>query len=174
MSDFKSARVLVMGVAGCGKSTLAAALTRALGSTLIEGDDYHPERNQQKMRQGMALDDADRAPWLAELGRLLARAEEGAVLTCSALKKSYRDQLRASVPSLAIVFIDITPMQARVRVAARADHLFPPSLVDSQFEVLESPVGEAGVLRVDALQTLAGQRDGGLHRVGPSLKETIK
>lgn len=171
MSDAKYARVLVMGVAGCGKSTLGAALTRTLGSTLIEGDDYHPERNQQKMRQGMALDDADRAPWLAELGRLLARAEEGAVLSCSALKKSYRDQLRASVPSLAIVFMDITPTQARARVAARANHLFPPSLVDSQFEVLESPVGEAGVLRVDAQQPLAEQLDGVLHWLCHSPKE---
>jgi len=150
-------RLMVMGVAGCGKSTLAVELARALGCVLIEGDDHHPARNQEKMRQGIALDDADRAPWLGHLGALLANADEGAVLTCSALKRRYRDQLRAAVPSLAIVFIDITLAQARARVSARAGHLFPASLVDSQFDVLESPLGEAGVLRVEAAQPVAAQ-----------------
>lgn len=152
-------QLLVMGVAGCGKSTLAAELTRALGCALIEGDDHHPARNQEKMRAGIALDDADRAPWLAHLGTLLADTGEGAVLTCSALKRRYRDQLRAAVPALAIVFIDISRAQAHARVAARAGHLFPPGLVNSQFEALESPLGEAGVLRVEAMQPLNAQLD---------------
>lgn len=168
MSGATPYQLLVMGVAGCGKSTLAAELARALGCVLIEGDDYHPAPNQEKMRAGIALDDADRAPWLAHLGTLLADASAGAVLTCSALKRRYRDQLRAAAPALAIVFIDITPAQAHARVAARADHLFPPGLVDSQFEALESPLGEAGVLRVEAMQPLTEQFDAILRWLDPS------
>ena len=159
MTRSRPHQLLVMGVAGCGKSTLAAELAHALGCVLIEGDDYHPAQNQEKMRAGIALDDADRAPWLAHLGALLAHASEGAVLTCSALKRRYRDQLRAAAPALAIVYIDITPLQAYARATARTDHFFPASLVDSQFDALESPLGEAGVLRVEAAQPLTEQLD---------------
>ena len=165
-------KLLVMGVSGCGKSTLATQLAHALGATLIEGDDHHPPANQDKMRQGIALDDADRAPWLSHLGTLLAGSGKGAVLTCSALKRRYRDQLRAAAPSLAIVFIDITPAQARARVAARADHLFPASLVQSQFEALEPPLGEPGVLRVDAAQPVTVQLDTILHWLGHDAGQT--
>lgn len=165
-------RLLVMGVAGCGKSTLAAELARALGCTLIEGDDHHPARNQEKMRQGIALDDADRAPWLSHLGTLLADAGHGAVLTCSALKRRYREQLRAAAPTLAIVYIDITPAQARARVSARAGHLFPASLVDSQFEALEPPLGEPGVLRVEAAQPVTTQLDVILRWLGQHSRPT--
>lgn len=172
MSAAAALHVLVMGVAGCGKSTLAGELARALTLPLIEGDDHHPQANQEKMRQGIALDDADREPWLARLGTLLADAPSGAVLTCSALKRRYRDQLRAAVPALAIVFIDITPAQAQARVAARADHLFPPSLVTSQFEALESPLGEPGVLRVEAVQPLSEQGDAILRWLGQHARQT--
>lgn len=142
--------ILVMGVAGSGKSTLAAQLAREFGIDLIEGDDHHSPGNQDKMRRGIALEDADRMPWLDALGALLASRNGGAVLTCSALKRSYRDRLRQAVPELSIVFLDIALDAAHARVAGRSAHLFPPSLVRSQFEVLEPPVGETGVLRVDA------------------------
>lgn len=172
MTRSRPHQLLVMGVAGCGKSTLAAELARALGCVLIEGDDHHPAPNQEKMRAGIALDDADRAPWLAHLGTLLADANAGVVLTCSALKRPYRDQLRAAAPALAIVFIDISPAQAHARVAARTDHLFPPGLVDSQFEALESPLGEAGVLRVEAVQPLPEQLDAILCWLGHPIHQT--
>ena len=145
--------ILVMGVAGSGKSTLAAQLARELGIDLIEGDDHHSPGNQDKMRRGIALEDADRMPWLDALGALLASRNGGAVLTCSALKRRYRDRLRQAVPDLSIVFLDIALDAAHARVAGRSAHLFPPSLVRSQFEVLEPPVGETGVLRVDANQS---------------------
>ena len=147
--------IVMMGVAGCGKSSAGQALASTLGLPLIEGDEFHPASNLDKMRQGLALTDADRADWLSALGLALAQHESGAVLTCSALKRAYRDRLRAQVPGLLFVFLDIDPATARQRVTARAgEHLFPPSLVDSQFSTLESPVGEPGVLRVDATQPL--------------------
>ena len=147
--------IVMMGVAGCGKSSAGQALASTLGLPLIEGDEFHPASNLDKMRQGLALTDADRADWLSALGLALAQHEGGAVLTCSALKRAYRDRLRAQVPGLLFVFLDIDPATARQRVTARAgEHLFPPSLVDSQFATLESPAGEPGVLRVDATQPL--------------------
>ena len=152
--------VVMMGVAGCGKSSAGQALASKLGLPLIEGDEFHPASNLDKMRQGLALTDADRADWLSALGLALAQQEGGAVLTCSALKCSYRDRLRAQVPGLRFVFLDIDAATAHQRVTARAGaHLFPPSLVDSQFATLESPVGEAGVLRVDATQALSGMTE---------------
>jgi gluconokinase len=105
------------------------------------------------MSHGIALTDADRAGWLATLGRALADAPQGAVLTCSALKRIYREQLRAAAPGLRFVFMSIERAEAERRVAARAgagEHMFPASLVANQFATLESPVGEAGVLAVDA------------------------
>ena len=139
-----------MGVAGCGKSSLGLALANALGWTLIEGDDFHADASKLKMREGIALTDADRRGWLATLGHQLELHSEGAVLTCSSLKSSYRDQLRASAPDLRFIFLDLDQASARERVATRASHLFPPSLVASQFATLESPSGEPGVLRLDA------------------------
>lgn len=143
-------RLLVMGVSGCGKSTLAAALARALEAELIEGDEHHTPESQAKMRQGQALDDADRAPWLDRLGALLTASRGPAVLSCSALKRDYRERLRHAAPGLKTVFVDIDLAAASARVASRQGHLFPASLVASQFETLESPLGEPGVLAVRA------------------------
>ena len=146
--------LIVMGVAGCGKSSLARAVAGALGLPLVEGDDHHGEANRARMAQGIALTDADRQDWLATLGRLLQAHPQGVVLTCSALKRAYRDQLRAASPGLRFAFLDITPAAAAQRVAARPSHFFSASLVDSQFATLESPVGEPGVLRLDAERPL--------------------
>ncbi len=142
-----------MGVSGCGKSTLAGAVAQQLGWPLIEGDEFHPPANQEKMRSGTPLDDADRSEWLDELARQLAvhcAAGRSVALTCSALKRSYRERLRRASPALGFVFLEIEPDESLARVAQRPDHLFPPSLVASQFAALEFPVGEARVLRVNA------------------------
>lgn len=149
--------LVVMGVSGCGKSSLGAALAVALGLPLIEGDDHHPPANVEKMSRGIALTDADRTGWLATLGCALAAEPRGAVLTCSALKRIYREQLRAAAPGLRFVFMEIGQAEAQRRVAARAEageHTFPASLVANQFATLESPVGEPGVLAVDAVAPL--------------------
>ena len=133
------------------------------GLPLIEGDNFHPPANIDKMRAGVALTDADRADWLGTLGTELQRHPHGAVLTCSALKRAYRDTLRAAVPGLLFAFMEISQADAQARVEARADaHIFPGSLVASQFATLESPAGEPGVLvlpataRLDQLTALVG------------------
>ncbi len=141
--------VVIMGVSGCGKSEVGRAMASRLDLPLIEGDDFHPKRNIHKMQQGIALTDDDRADWLITLGRELARQPRGAVLTCSALKLAYRDTLRAAVPGLRFVHLDITEAESLRRVARRNDHFYPPSLVASQFEALQNPAAEPHVLQLD-------------------------
>ena len=147
-------RLVVMGVAGCGKSSLGAAVAAAEHLPLIEGDDFHSPASREKMSRGVALTDEDRAQWLQVLGTQLAAHPQGVVLTCSALKRAYRERLRAAAPGLRFVFLEIDRAAAQERVASRGAHFFSATLVDSQFATLESPVGEAGVLRVDALDPL--------------------
>lgn len=147
--------IVVMGVAGCGKSSLGASLAQALGWPLIEGDEFHPAENVAKMRAGTPLSDADRAGWLEALGVELQRHPDGAVLTCSALRRAYRERLRAAVPGLRFVHLELSREEAHRRVAERAaGHYFKAGLVDSQFETLETPQGEPGVLQVDATASL--------------------
>ena len=143
-----------MGVAGCGKSSFAAALSQALGWRWIEGDEFHSPENVNKMRAGIALTDADRAGWLDVLANELVQCGPHVVLTCSALKKAYRDRLRHSVPALRFVHLDLTREQSIARVTQRPGHYFQPALVDSQFAALEKPIHEAGVIMVDATQNI--------------------
>ena len=141
-----------MGVAGCGKSSVAAALAADLALPLVEGDAHHSAANLDKMRRGVALTDADRDGWLAALAdELRAHASGGVVLTCSALKRKYRDRLRAAAPGLRFVWLQIDPATAQARVAARGErHFFSTDLVQSQFAALEVPDGEPGVLTLAA------------------------
>ncbi|WP_342616261.1 gluconokinase [Rhodoferax sp. GW822-FHT02A01] len=163
--------IVIMGVAGCGKSSLAQALARAESCALIEGDDFHSPASREKMSKGIALTDEDRAGWLSVLAAEIQKHTEGVVLTCSALKKSYRDRLRQSVPTLQFAFLEIGREEAQRRVVARAaSHFFNAGLVDNQFATLESPVGEAGVIRLDAaapLESLQTQVSQWLHRQAP-------
>ena len=140
-----------MGVAGCGKSTVGAAIAAAEGLPLVEGDHFHSQASRDKMARGVPLDDADRAQWLVVLGEQLKAHPDGVVLTCSALKRAYRDKLRQAAPDLRFVFLEITREAAQQRVSTRGVHFFSASLVDSQFATLEPPLGEPGVLAVDAL-----------------------
>ncbi|MFS8043560.1 MULTISPECIES: gluconokinase [Xanthobacter] len=142
-----------MGVSGCGKSSVGAAVAALAGARLIEGDSFHPEANIAKMSAGIPLDDKDRAGWLARLGEEMARAigeDARPVLTCSALKRQYREALRAAVPGLGFVFLDLTRETAARRVAERPGHFMPASLIESQFATLERPCGEALTLTLDA------------------------
>ncbi|WP_236585513.1 gluconokinase [Dyella sp. EPa41] len=150
--------IVVMGVSGCGKTSVATALCERLGWRLIEGDAFHSGHNVRKMEAGVPLDDEDRKDWLDRLGAELAHAASSrrpVVLTCSALKRRYRDTLRRAVPHLGFVFLELSREAAAERVAHRSGHFMPASLVDSQFRDLEPPVDEARVLTVDALDPLA-------------------
>lgn len=144
-----------MGVAGCGKSSIAQQAAAALGWPLIEGDEFHSDANRERMRRGIALTDQDRAAWLATLAEELRTTPRPVVLTCSALKAAYRDQLRSAAPGLRFAFLRIAPDVALQRVAARASHFFSPALVSSQFAALEDPSGELRVLTLDATDSLA-------------------
>ncbi|MDR7294980.1 MULTISPECIES: gluconokinase [Roseateles] len=153
MTQPAPASLIVMGVAGSGKSTLAAAVAQRLGRAWLEGDLFHSESNRRKMAQGEPLTDGDRASWLASLCEQL-RQQPGAVAACSALKRAYRDQLRGASAGLRFAFLHIDKADASRRVSARAAHFFAASLIDSQFETLEPPMGEPDVLRLDAMQPL--------------------
>lgn len=142
-------QLVIMGVAGCGKSSLAQAVSSHLGWTLIEGDAYHSAHSVAKMREGTPLTDDDRQGWLNALGLQLS-AQPQAVMACSALRRSYRDLLRSFAPGLRFVHLDLNPEQAAARVRQRNDHYFHPQLVSSQFAALESPMGENGVLILNA------------------------
>jgi gluconokinase len=128
-------RWVVMGVSGCGKSTVGKALAAALGARFVEGDAYHPAANVAKMSAGLALDDADRAAWLLDLQTPLREARargEGIVLSCSALKRRYRDVLRAADPTLRFAHLDGARTLLAERLGARVGHYMPPSLLASQ------------------------------------------
>lgn len=146
--------LVVMGVAGCGKSSVGRAVAAELGLPLVEGDEFHPAANVAKMRVGTPLDDADRTGWLDALGTELQRHPAGMVLSCSALKRAYRERLRAASPGLRFMHLALSRDEARRRVAQRESHYFGPTLIDSQFDSLEDPRGEAGVLSVDATESI--------------------
>ena len=149
--------IVIMGVSGCGKSTIAAAVCQRTGAQLIEGDAFHPPENVRKMSAGIPLNDADRQGWLERLAQETLdrlRLSQRVVLTCSALKRRYRDTLRSVVPDLGFVFLALTPEQAAQRVTHRRDHFMPASLIESQFRDLEPPTGEPLVLTIDATRTV--------------------
>ena len=134
--------VVVMGVSGCGKSSVGQAIAARTGWTFIEGDDLHPEANRAKMASGKPLDDDDRSPWLdaiAETARDIEANGGSVVVACSALKKSYRDRLARAGNAVKFIHLDGDRELILERMHARADHFMPPGLLDSQFATLEAP-----------------------------------
>jgi gluconokinase len=138
--------VVIMGVSGSGKTTVGAALADALGVPFADGDALHPEANVAKMAAGIPLDDADRAPWLDAIGAVLASGP--CVVACSALKRAYRDRLRASAPSLELVYLEVDRATLLDRMTHRT-HFMPPSLLDSQLATLETPSADEHALVID-------------------------
>lgn len=144
--------VVVMGVSGSGKSTVAALLAGALGCHFREGDDLHPRENVEKMRSGIPLTDADRLPWLRKIAEEIdgwrARGECG-VLTCSALKRSYRDVIIGHRREVVLVYLKGSRDLIHQRMAARHEHFMPVALLDSQFATLEEPTPDEHPIIVD-------------------------
>ena len=129
--------IIVMGVSGCGKSTVGTALAAALGVPFRDGDDLHPVANVAKMAAGIALTDDDRMPWLALVGAELATAPVGLVIACSALKEVYRRTILAAAPAVHFVFLDGSRALLESRMQLRHGHFMPASLLDSQLSTLE-------------------------------------
>ena len=144
--------LVVMGVSGSGKTTIATALAARLGWPFEEGDDFHPKSDIAKMRAGIPLDDSDRWPWLAKVGEWIDRrrqAGQPGIVTCSALKRRYRDLLARGRPEVRFLYLHGDRTLIAALLAARKGHFMPPSLLDSQFGILEEPEADEHPIVVD-------------------------
>ncbi len=144
--------LVVMGVSGCGKSTLGQQLAQRLGARYVEGDELHPPRNIELMAAGVPLTDADRRDWLVSLASVLRDActhKAPVVVTCSALKRSYREVLRTGDPALQLVFLHGDADVLAQRMTTRSNHYMPPSLLASQLATLEPPQPDEGAVALD-------------------------
>lgn len=144
-------RIVLMGVAGSGKSVVGTALANHIGSVYIDGDDLHPAANIAKMSRGEPLTDEDRWPWLGLVGQKLAgSAGNTVIIGCSALKRRYRDHIRAEAGG-PVTFVHLTGDKALIasRMSARSGHFMPMTLIDSQFAALEPPDADEGAITVD-------------------------
>ncbi|MFK0005634.1 gluconokinase [Paenarthrobacter sp. NPDC090520] len=159
--------LVIMGVSGSGKSTVAGVLAGKLGWDLAEGDDLHPEANVAKMHSGQALTDEDRWPWLEIIAAWIRkRTESGtpAIITCSALKKKYRDVLRGE--GVVFVFLQGSKDKISDRLASRHGHFMPPSLLESQFEALEEPTEEESYISLCVSASPAEEAEEVIERLG--------
>lgn len=148
--------MIVMGVSGCGKSTVGKMLAEALGSTFTDGDDLHPASNREKMAAGHPLEDADRQPWLATIGHALSRSTESgtpAIIACSALKRSYRDLLRAHEPSTLFIHLHGAADLIQNRLDERSHAYMPSILLTSQLNTLEAIEADETAIEVDVSQS---------------------
>ena len=148
----KASVLVLMGVSGCGKTTVGAIVAGRLGWPFEEGDALHPQANIEKMAAGHPLTDADRWPWLAKVADWIDErldAGESGLITCSALKRSYRDLINREGSGLTFVFLAGSRETIAARLAARHEHFMRPSLLDSQFADLEEPAADEPAIRVD-------------------------
>ena len=133
---------IVMGVSGCGKSTIAQLLAESIGVEFLDADDFHPTANKTKMATGVPLNDCDRWPWLDALNKLLrdrAAQSQTTVLACSALRQAYRDVLAQELETATFIYLAGSKAEIQARVEARSGHFMPSTLLDSQFATLEEP-----------------------------------
>ena len=146
--------IVVMGVSGSGKSTVGAALAQRLRVPFADADDFHPPANLAKMTSGEALDDDDRYPWLEAIGQWLAGHPDGGVMSCSALKRKYRDQLRRHCADVEFLHLSGTPEVIGKRQASRPGHFMPASLLASQFDTLEPLASDERGISIDVDQNI--------------------
>jgi carbohydrate kinase (thermoresistant glucokinase family) len=160
--------LVVMGVSGSGKTTVGKLLAEGLGWTFKEGDTLHPPANIAKMKTGHPLDDADRKPWLEAIGRWIddcLRAGRSGVITCSALKRAYRDQIAHGRPQVTFVFLDLDQATIAERLEHRTGHFMPPSLLASQFADLQPPDDDEPVIRTDGRESSEAQAQSVIDRL---------
>jgi gluconokinase len=146
--------IVVMGVSGSGKSTVGAALAQRLRVPFADADDFHPPANIAKMTAGEALNDDDRYPWLEAIGEWLAGHREGGVMSCSALKRKYRDQLRNHCADVEFLHLSGAPDTIGKRQASRPGHFMPASLLESQFRTLEPLEADERGIAIDIDQNI--------------------
>lgn len=149
--------MILMGVAGCGKSSVGEALASAIDATYIDGDDLHPQSSIDKMSAGHPLTDDDRWPWLQSVGETLGKSSEPTIIGCSALKRSYRDKITAAATE-PVTFIHLSGSRAVIetRMGAREGHFMPTALLDSQFSTLEAPTDDENAIAVNIDQPIKG------------------
>jgi gluconokinase len=167
----KAHAIIVMGVSGSGKSSIGEKVAEALSLRFIEGDQLHPASNVEKMSKGIPLSDADRMPWLDLIGDAMKDAlakGEGVIVTCSALKRLYRERLRAAAGgNLFFVYLEGSRELLTERMGHRKGHFMPSSLLESQLETLEAPTGEPGVVTVDIDDTVEGIAEEARKKLAP-------
>jgi gluconokinase len=171
MADTQPQIVIVMGVAGSGKTTIGQRVAAALGWAFAEGDKFHSPANVAKMAGGTPLTDEDRWPWLDAIGtwiREQTAANRSGVVACSALKRAYRDRLRAAWPALRVVHLEATREELRRRVGDRPGHFFPERLVDSQLADLEPPGPDENPIVVSV-----GEPDAVVRQILSSLRQSV-
>ncbi|CCV07881.1 gluconate kinase 2; gluconate transport, GNT I system [Mesorhizobium metallidurans STM 2683] len=164
--------IVVMGVAGCGKSAVGEALAVRLDAVFIEGDRLHPPENVARMARGEPLTDALRQEWLDAIGQRIAASVasgQGVVAACSALKRRYRERLRGFHKDIVFLYLEIDPATAKRRVASRQGHFMPASLVDSQFATLEAPAADERALTLDATRPIADSVASAINLLSKSL-----
>ncbi|WP_152548641.1 gluconokinase [Kozakia baliensis] len=149
--------LIVMGVSGCGKSTLADAIAQRLGWNRLEGDELHPANNIAKMSKGIPLTDEDREPWLKDIAaRIRSWLDKGecGVITCSSLKKSYRELLSHHMPAVCFIYLKGTKEQIYPRLSSRTGHFMPTTMLDSQFATLEEPEQDENMMELDVMASV--------------------
>ncbi len=158
-----------MGVSGSGKTTVATGLAARLGWPFQEGDDLHPQANRDKMHAGIPLDDSDRAPWLAAVAAWIdarLRAGEHGIITCSALKRSYRTRIAGDRPGVCLVYLHASQATLQARLDARHHEFMPPTLLDSQLATLEEPGADEAVIAIE----VDGTPDGLVNKILAAIK----
>ncbi len=161
---------VLMGVSGCGKSSVGEAVAARCGMTFIDGDDLHPQANIDKMSSGQALDDADRKPWLERVGAALGDSDGPVIIGCSALKKAYRDIIRARAGEpVSFMHLEASRQVLLSRVTAREGHFMPTSLLDSQFAALEALGPDELGTRIDIARSLPRVIEQAAHYVRETL-----
>lgn len=154
-------RMVVMGVAGSGKSSIGEALAARIGAVYIDGDALHPQANIEKMSSGIALTDEDRLPWLRKIGRMLGEDGGRVIIGCSALKRTYRDVISREAGQLVtFIYLAGTRQLIAERMSKRAGHFMPMGLLDSQFAALEEPAPDENAIRIDIDQPIGAIVEG--------------